>query len=452
MSDNASIVTTGFEIISIDVVLKNGKEISLKGLYQEINLYDSVFSHCLTGNILITDSIGLINNLQFDGQEGILIKIGKTREEIIFQQSYRIHKLSNRKNINQNSEMYVLHFISDEYIFSSQQKVNQVFTNSTYTQMVVQVLANYLGVKKMVLNNSEGLHTKQMPNLSPLDTVAWISKRALDEKKSPSFLFFENRYGYNFVSLNDLIKKQEPYNNPIRVTFDPKNLGESENFNEEFYGARYISVINQYDVVDNIESGVYASTLIGFDPITRTVKTKNLSFGDHYNGRNHLNDNSNYVEFNNQKDISRIAKTNLKSFDSRKLLYPVAYDRGTSKYIQNNDKNSITYAENPDYLLERKAIMKNLMTKRVRVVVPGNFRFTTGQTVLLNLPERQEQTSDNKDDSLFGNYLIIGARHIITYNKHETVFDAVTDSNSADPKKYSHSSSAVTEKIAQFTI
>ena len=447
MSDNASIVTTGFEIISLDIFLKNGQEISLKGLYQEINLYDSVFSHCLTGNILITDSIGLINSLQFDGQEGILIRIGKTREEIIFQQSYRIHKLSNRKNINQNSEMYVLHFISDEYIFSAQQRVHQVFTNSTYTQMVVQLLANYLGVDKMVLHDSEGLHTKQMPNMTPLDTVAWISKRALDKNKSPSFLFFQNRYGYNFVSLNELVK-----NNPIRVTFDPKNLGESENFNEEFYGARYMSVISQYDVVDSIESGVYASTLTGFDPITRTIKTKNLTFSDHYKENNHLNENSNQVEFNNQKDISRIAKTNLKSYDSRQLLYPASYDRGTSKYIQNNDKNSINYAENPDYLLKRKAIMKNLMTKRVRVVVPGNFRFTTGQTVLLNLPERQEQTSDNKDDSLFGNYLIIGARHIITYNKHETVFDAVTDSNSADPKKYSHSSSAVTEKIAQFTI
>lgn len=448
MSDNASVVTTGFEIISIDIFLKNGKEISLKGLYQEINLYDSIFSHCLTGNILITDSIGLINSLQFDGQEGILIKIGKTREEIIFQQSYRIHKLTNRKTINQNSEMYVLHFVSDEYIFSQQQKVHQVYSNTTYSQMVVQLLVNYLGVDKMVLHNSEGLHTKQMPNLSPLDTVAWISKRALDKNKSPSFLFFQNRYGYNFVSLNELIKNQ----NAIRVTFDPKNLGESDNFNEEFYGARYMSVINQYDVVDNIQSGVYASTLTGFDPITRSIKTKDLTFTDHYNKNNHLNDNSNHVEFSNQKDIPRIAKTNLKSYDSRQLLYPASYDRNTSKYIQNNDKNSINLSENPDYLLERKAILKNLMTKRVRVVVPGNFRFTTGQNVLLQLPERQEQTSDNKDESLFGNYLIVGARHIITYNKHETVFDAVTDSNSADPRKYVHASSAVTEKISQFTI
>jgi hypothetical protein len=447
MSDNASVVTTGFEIISLDIVLKNGQEISLKGLYQEINLYDSVFSHCLTGNILITDSVGLINNLQFDGQEGILIKIGKTREEIIFQQSYRIYKLSNRKTINQNSEMYVLHFISDEYIFSSQQKVNQVFSNSTYTQMAVQVLANYLGVDKMVLHDSEGLHTKQMPNLSPLDTVAWIAKRALDKNKSPTFLFFQNRDGYNFVSLNELVKRD-----PIRVTFNPKNLGESDNFNEEFYGARYMSVVNQYDVVDNIQSGVYASSLIGFDPITRTIKTKNLTFNDHYDKNNHLNQNSNHVEFSNQKDISRIPKTNLKSYDSRKLLYPVSYDRGTSKYIQNNDKNSINYAENPDYLLERKAVMKNLMTKRVRVVVPGNFKFTTGENVLLQYPERQEQTSDNKDNSLFGNYLIVGARHIITYNKHETVFDAVTDSNSAIPSKYVRSSSAVTEKISQFSI
>lgn len=448
MSDNQSVVTTGFEIISIDVFLKNGQEISLKGLYQEINLYDSIFSSCLTGNVLITDSIGLINSLQFDGQEGILIKIGKTREEIIFQQSYRIHKLSNRKNINQNSEMYVLHFVSDEFIFSSQLKVNQVFSNTTYSQMAVQVLVNYLGVDKMVLHNSEGLHTKQMPNLSPLETVTWMAKRALDKNKSPSFLFFQNRYGYNFVSLNELIENKDS----IRVTFNPKNLSESENFNEEFYGARYMSVVNQYDVIDSIQSGVYASSLIGFDPMTRTVKTKDLTFSDHYSKNNHLNENSNYVEFLNKSNISRIAKTNLTSHESRKLLYPVSYDRGLSKYIQNNDKNSINYAENPDYLLERKAIIKNLMTKRVRVVVPGNFRFTTGQTVLLQYPERQEQTSDNKDESLFGNYLIVGARHIITYNKHETVFDAVTDSNSSDPKKYAHSSSTPTEKISQFTI
>lgn len=447
MIENKSLITTGFEIISLDVVLKNGQEISLKGLYQEINLYDSVFSQCLTGNILITDSVGLINSLQLDGQEAILIKIGKTRDEIIFQQSYRIHKLSNRKSINQTAEMYVLHFISDEFLYSSQLKVNQVFSGFTYSQMVVQILVNYLGVDKMVLHNSEGLHTKQMPNLSPLDTITWISKRALDKNKSPTFLFFQNRYGYNFVNLNDLIKNQSS----IKVTFNPKNLSENENFNDEFYGARYIGVINQYDILDNIESGVYASSLVGFDPLTRTIKTKNLSFNEHYNKNNHLNNNSNHIDFTN-KNIPRIPNSNLKSFQSRKLLYPVSYDRGSSKYIQSNDKNSINFSENPDYLLERKSILKNLMNKRVRVVVPGNFIFTTGQNVLLNYQEKQQQTSDNKDESLFGNYLIVGARHIITYNKHETVFDAVSDSNSADASKYVHSSSIPTEKISQFTI
>lgn len=445
---NASVITTGFEIIKLDIVLKSGEEVSLQGLFQELNLFDSMFSPCLSGSVLITDSIGLINKLQFDGQEALLVKLGKTREEITFEQAYRIHKLSDRININQNSEMYVLHFVSNEFVSSAQLKVNQVFSNFTYSQMVVNVLATYLGVDKMIIHNSEGLHTKQMPNLSPLDTVNWITKRALDEKNTPTFLFFQNRYGYNFVSLNKLINDQSP----IRVTFNPKNLSESDVFDEEYYGARYIKTINQYNIIDNIKSGVYASSLVGFDPITRTIKTKNLSFYNHYDKTNHLNENSNLAEFSNQSDISKIPQKNTESYQSRKLLYPVSYDRTNSKYIQNNDKNSINYSENPDYLLERKAIFKNLMTKRVRVVVPGNFRFTTGQNVLLSLPERQEQTSDNKDESLYGKYLIIGARHIINYNKHETVFDAVSDSNTNDPNKYVRTSSVPTEKLREFSI
>ena len=70
----------------------------------------------------------------------------------------------------------------------------------------------------------------------------------------------------------------------------------------------------------------------------------------------------------------------------------------------------------------------------------------------MSLPERQEQTSDNKDESLYGKYLIIGARHIINYNKHETIFDAVSDSNSNDPNKYVRTSSIPTEKLREFSI
>jgi hypothetical protein len=46
------------------------------------------------------------------------------------------------------------------------------------------------------------------------------------------------------------------------------------------------------------------------------------------------------------------------------------------------------------------------------------------------MPTRAAQTrgASNEDTSLSGKYLIIGTRHIITYQKHETIVEVVTDS------------------------
>ena len=47
----------------------------------------------------------------------------------------------------------------------------------------------------------------------------------------------------------------------------------------------------------------------------------------------------------------------------------------------------------------------------------------------VEVPDRSRvQGDENKDESLYGKYTIISTRHIITYTKHETIFEACTDS------------------------
>ena len=83
----------------------------------------------LSGNILIADSIGLSGKLLFDGSEVIQIDITKDQDGQIaaFKEAFRIYKQTDRKNLNQNSEKYILHFVSDELMFSDQQRVNQSY-------------------------------------------------------------------------------------------------------------------------------------------------------------------------------------------------------------------------------------------------------------------------------------------------------------------------------------
>ena len=55
---------------------------------------------------------------------------------------------------------------------------------------------------------------------------------------------------------------------------------------------------------------------------------------------------------------------------------------------------------------------------------------SSGFTLNLQIPKRavKSENDDLFDKSLYGKYLIIGTRHIIKYNMHETIIDVVTDS------------------------
>ena len=181
--------TTEFALNELTIVTKGGK-LDIKGLFQELNIFDSVLQPCISGNILITDAIGLSSKLFFDGSEFIQMDIGKDSDELRFKKSFRIFKQSERKNINQTSEMYILHFVSDEYILSSQQTLNQYYTG-TYTEIAVKILQDKLKVpynafSSAFYNYSYGIKEFVVPNLAPLEAIEWMSKRATNEKGTNS--------------------------------------------------------------------------------------------------------------------------------------------------------------------------------------------------------------------------------------------------------------------------
>jgi hypothetical protein len=174
--------------------------IDIVGVYQEINIYDGMFMPCMRGEIVIIDAIGLTSKLSLDGSEYIQIEISKSDESgsTLFNKTFRIYKQSNRENINLTSEIYILHFASEEMIFSEQKKITQSF-NGTYTDIVNVVLDIYLKVplsRRSLIEKSKGIHSIVIPNLSPLDAIDWLCKRAVNSENLPSFFFFEKKSYY----------------------------------------------------------------------------------------------------------------------------------------------------------------------------------------------------------------------------------------------------------------
>ena len=416
--------STQFKIKDLTLITKLGN-VNIAGIYQEINIYDSMFMPCIRGEILIQDAIGLSSKLLLDGSEYLSMEILKGEESgpTTFKKTFRIYRQSNRENINQNSEIYILHFTSEEMIFSEQKKVNQSF-NGTYTDIVNVILKKYLGVtsKKLgSIENSKGLHTVIIPNLSPFDTMDWLSKRAIDSDSLPNFLFFENKYGYNFVSLTELIKR-EPIMN---INFEPKNLSVSGG--QEFYGAREAKIINSTNYIESIKNGVYSGKFIGIDLLTRKVNINQIDFNQTYNKTKvHLNKYPNFTTAANRdgKDAAHM-------FDSKVSLYAFATTRKDTSWVKENDAQTGTNIDDTHaYVFQRAPILANLLQTTIHLNIPGNFGVTSGAIINLKMPIKSGKTEvgEGLDQTLTGKYIVTATRHVIKGDMHETVIEVATDS------------------------
>ena len=149
----------------------------------------------------------------------------------------------------------------------------------------------------------------------------------------------------------------------------------------------------------------------------------------------------NKSDFINKQEMINIKDTFIKKFSCINFLINVLVPLisiiilafiGKILYYRQKQKK-IDKSKNEDienWLTQRQSIIKNLTSKRIKLVMPGNFQLTSGFNVNLSVPSfsKKELGDDNNDPSLSGKYLIIASRNIITYNKHETIIEVATTS------------------------
>ena len=412
---------TQFKIKDISIISKFGK-FDISSLFVELNIFDSVLMPCMSGNIAVKDSVGLSKRLLFDGSEYLTVNISKSNEIDVttILKSFRIYKQTNRTNVNQNTEIYVLHFVSEELIYSEQQKINQYYSG-TYDKIVVSVLKNYLKVpnKKIgIVEKPKGIHSSIVPLLTPFETVQWLSKRAVNVNDKANFLFFENKVGFNFVSLSTLISSV-----PIlKINFNVKNLNDS--VASEFLGIRDFNFTVAFDFLENIRNGFFANKFIGFDVLTRNVEITRLDINNTFKKDKSLN------QFPMASaGLNRENKNASQMYDSKVVLYPYQTSRFDTSYVKKNDNKSATIIDDTHtYIPQRKALLNSLLQRRMNITLPGNFAISSGFVLNLNAHAFSLNDGDNIDKSISGNYLIIGTRHMIKPDRHETICEISSDS------------------------
>jgi hypothetical protein len=409
-----------------DVSINKVQVITPKGFFQDITaqvltvqFYEDIFSPFITGSIIVKESLDLINLFPFVGEEYLELDITTPAlKDSAIKGKYYIYKLTDRELLGDRAVIYQLHFISVEAVADLNKKVSRVFGNKVSELVTPFIKDNIIGLesKKNVQIEPTLSNVKYISNYwSPIKNIMYLCEQAVNMNKTPNYVFFENRDGFYFISLETL------YQNTMyqEFTYDKYTRdklpggGDIRNVNEDYKRISDISIPVGYDYMDRIRNGMLSSKQISYDVTKKTYSVKNYNMFQRFDQQKHLNK----YPINSDKAV----------FRSNSTLINFPKDFGNF--------NGFGDVTNSKTFQERTSLMKMAEANKLNITVPGRTDYTVGQKVGVVLNKIEPMSKNDKDttDKMFSGYYIIAAiNHHIDKAKHECHMELIKESSQID--------------------
>lgn len=411
-----------YAIQTLALVTSDGTAIDITTQAVEINLYEDLFAPCMTGTILMGDAQDLVTNFKMNGNEWLILSIDKPGLNKPIKKVFRVYKISQREFKTASMQNYLLHFCSEELIISTQQYVSKAYNGMLISTMIQDVLTNKLGVQNTKINffdSTTGIFNIVVPRQHPFECIEWLSSRAYSSNGS-IFFFYENRYGYNFMSYEHMLALPvyKTYTYGVKLETDPVSTNYSLNF---------LSIDKDFDIIETGEYGGYASTLLMFDLVNRSLQSSTINASQFPLINNNIPVNLALNRFN----VPLIAADYLIKF------YPMT------------DSDPNTNKSQPQSWLHVKALrLAQLFSYKMVGTVPGDVLLTVGSTINVELPTSQvksnySQGGDQINKLRSGRYLVTALHHKFFNDLSTTAMELVSDSVVSELNASNDSSAAL---------
>jgi hypothetical protein len=415
-----------------DVILVTPSiNISIKNLAVEISYYEDIMNNSVSGHILMSDSISLIDRLSLSGGEFLKLSFKKTQNSTAeINKYFRVYRVSERLLNNPETENYTLHFCSEELFLSEQIKVSKGYSGKKISDMVEDILVDKLKIDKNSCNiqETDGLYDFVIPYKKPYEAINWLANYARAKNGiGADYLFYENRLGFHFASLQNLFK-QEAKNS---YSYIPRNVGGQLDLQRNMIGIKSYTFLDTFDSLYGTTTGAFANKLISVDPLTRSYNVTNFDYiKDYHNKVNKLN---NFPVINNLKN--RFGKTQNQNYDAVQKVMITNANQQKALGIQEKPWTVANDIKAETYVPYRTAQLSLAHYSRIKLALSGDPFLTVGKTVNIRLPSSRSNSDGSglnegqKDLYNSGKYLITAVRHIINLNqKYETVIEVAKDS------------------------
>ena len=428
-------------------------------LVPEINIYESLFSNTLSGNLVVVDTFNLPWFHPITGFERVEFKLsspgyGKDRgRHYDFTKDsghpMYVFKISDRQMLSDNTQMYTLHFCSREAIRNEQVRVSRAYQDNGWV-MMRDLLRNedYIDTKKGIFfEESKELFKYVVPNIHPFQAIRKIAEQCRPAAyNSAGYMFYEDAGGFKFRSIESMLAKQGSFRRSTRVyTYSMRNIPHKEGkdkLESDLFSINNFKVLSQSDTLKSIKRGVAASKLLTHDSFNKTFKETEYDYHKDFTESFHTETSPEKKKGRTEKDLADDEKNDRAG--AHALLPWTVYDRGSMisdhsdgvHFFKSSTEKIHDSAEFPpveNILQKRISQLNALDTFRVEITVPGFTAISVGEKITVNVQSIATFKQRGwEDEVLSGDYLIAKIRHIVKKagpnSRHSMVMELIKDS------------------------
>lgn len=418
-----------------------GAPFDISDLVAEVSIYQDLFSHYMTCELVLRDAISISRSIPANEEE--LLNGGLTGGELLIMQYYSendpmitncfaMYSRSARTKESDTTEVFILSGISLEAFDAFPRKISRAFggqNGNEIHKMVESVVREFLysrntrdvysGIlkdfkalieKQVIVEETSGKHRFVIPNLSVDDTIDFFANEADSPDHIPQYLFYENYYGFNFWNLGTLAQ-----GNPVmEYIYTEYNIDPSDTDKTKITS---YTVKKENNLLKNAKSGLFGSKIIAID----MIKKKKTETVFDYN-----------KEFKKFKTLQPYKQkgTSHPDVNVTMMTTRMGHDCSCPQLgLENHLPKRIDR-----FLGARRSYTNHIMNTMLSVMVPGTTSLNVGDTVLLKFPIKNALTDSKEvilDKDLSGKYIITKLRNkfngIGDKSSFITIFECIKD-------------------------
>lgn len=424
--DNAKVlgdgISTAGEIALKSVTLYDGqrnRKYNLDSIFLELDLYEDLYSPCLTGTITIVESLNLISGIPILGEELLEIEFcTPTLDASPFKKQFYVTKIENRNHRGDKTQMYVLHFMAVEGITDLNKKLSKAYSGnaSDIVKRIYETELKQSDDLEVDISNSNIKFVS--PYWSPFQCINFATSRCLFPHTSinvPNYLFYQTNKKFKLKSLTNLFSQDifMTYffdKNPARI--HQKDGTSVRNIQREYQTIKELYYTSSQDYINQNMRGTFSHKVFGINLFRKQISKNLYNYSTDFNKTLHLD------KFPLQSPNLPLSKEN--GLIESRIVSPQKFDGFGDK--------------SDDIVSKRVSLLSQLEMYKLDLVVWGRTDIEVGMVINFVMNEFKEVEKDEQNISKYdpyysGKYLITAIQHRITQSRHQMTMQIVKDSS-----------------------